>query len=478
MRNILKVITLAMICVFGSAGFVAAQDLTKKQEEDSAACMTHFSSYREALKQRNYQEAYPGWKAVVTNCPMLTKSIFADGLIILETLLKEEKKEAKREQYLTELFDLFDLQIKCYPADEASILGRIGVYTIKYRPKEYKKAYQYLDKSINLSGEEASPQMLDTYFHVAEVYIINDTLSIDTVMDIYYKMSEVMDLMLDKAELQLEAIMHEIYKLNDDFEEETINQQDYNAAYEAKREDSVQVRNYLIQLKNVANNLDLRFSKHVNCEMLQQIYEKKIDTKDERTLKQIIKFFNKENCTDNDLFYIAVDKLYKIKPTANTALYMGILYSTKGKQYSEALNYFKEAADWYKKESDIINAYIMMADCYIKIGQYASVREIANQILQLNPNKGIAYILIGDAYTASIASCNTGIPGAVYWAAADKYAKAKAIDASIAEIAQKKLNETIKRFPKMNVFFNLGYGNGQSYKIECWINETTIVREK
>ena len=157
---------------------------------------------------------------------------------------------------------------------------------------------------------------------------------------------------------------------------------------------------------------------------------------------------------------------------------MGEVYGKK-KQYSEALNYFKEAAKLYEdggREFNMIKAYIMMVDYSIKLGQYAAAREAANKILRLNPNNGIAYILIGDIYMNSVSSCNTDITGAVYWAAADKYAKARAIDATIADVAQKKLSEATARFPKIETYFQLGYQKGQSYKIECWINETTTIR--
>ena len=111
------------------------------------------------------------------------------------------------------------------------------------------------------------------------------------------------------------------------------------------------------------NNLDIRFSKYDNCEVLQDIYGKKFATnKDERLLRQMIKFFSKQKCTDNDLFISAVEELYKIQPTASVSFYMGSI-NLKKKDYSTALNYFKEAVTMYEKESDKINAYIMMIEC-------------------------------------------------------------------------------------------------------------------
>ena len=482
MRNFLKVVALMIICIFASADFIAAQDLTKKfgeTEEDSIACLTNTSLYREVYKQKNYKEAYAPWKSVVEVCPMYTKYIFVEGPVILEALIKDDPEN--REQYLKDLFDLFDLRIKCYPADEGFTLGRIGIYTVKYGTKDdYGKAYESLGKSIDLSGDEADPQVLDIYYQVAEAYMKNNDLSSDIIMDAYDKISEVMELMIDKAEWKLETIMREVYQLNEELDSGTINQEDYMATYESKRNDSTQVANELVRLKNVGNNLDIRFSTHADCDMLKQIYGKKLETsKDERTLRQIIKFFNKskDTCTDNEIYIMAVEELHKLKPTANTAFFMGKIYSSDDrKQYNEAIEYYKEAADLSLKESDVINAHIMIADCYLKTRQYSAVRETANKILRLKPNSGIAYLLIGDAYMASVTSCNTDVPGAVYWVAADKYARAKAVDPTIENDAQKRLNTATARFPKRDDYFGFGLSDGQSYTVGCWINETTTIR--
>jgi tetratricopeptide (TPR) repeat protein len=476
----MKVVTLGIICTFASAELAHAQNLTSKYGADSVLCLTNISLYREVYKQKNYKEAYSPWKAVVTDCPLSTKYIFVEGPVILEALIKDDP--TNKEQYLKDLFDLFDLRIKSYPEDEGYTLGRIGVYTVKYGTKDdYPKAYDCLGKSIDLSGDETSPQVLDIYFQVSEAYMKNNNLPADIIMDAYDKISAVMEIMMEKAELKLEAVMHEIYKLDESLENNTINEEDYKATYETFRADSTKVTAELIQLRNVENNLDIRFSVHATCEMLKQIYGKKLETsKDERTLRQIIRFFNKTKdtaCTESEIYITAVEELHKLRPAANTALFMGKIYSSdKRKQHTEAINYFKEAVDLSIKESEMVSAYILMAECYLKTGQNSAVRETANKIIRLKPNSGIAYILIGDAYLYSGSSCNSDIPGAVYWAAADKYAKAKAVDASVADAAQKKLNDASARFPKIDVYFQRGYQKGQSYKVECWINETTTIR--
>ena len=480
MNKSLKVGIVAIICTFTSADFVAAQNTTKKYGEDSLKCLTNISLYRELHKQKNYRDAYPFWKQVVADCPMSIMSIFTEGPVILENLINEEKDTLVREQYLNELFDLFELRIKIYPKDEPYILGRIGVYMAKYRKNEYKKTFEYLDKSIDLSGAESSPQVLDIYFQIADVYRTKDKLSTEMIMDAYDKVSDIMEMMIDKADLLMESVMRQINKLGEDLETEAISQEDYQATYEGLAKDSAKIANELKQLRNVGNNLDIRFAKIANCDMLKQIYGEKIKTnKDERTLRQIVNFFSKQKCTDNEIYIKAIEELHKIKPTAKTAFYMGQYLHGK-KKYSDAVSYLKEAAELYEKEAEMIKAYTVLADCYMQLGQYASVRETANKILKLKPNSGIAYILIGDAYMSSVSNsaCNDPIPGAVYWVAADKFAKAKAVadDEKTAEVAQTKLSQAAARFPSTNTAFGNGYQKGQSYSVGCWINETTTVR--
>ena len=477
MNKYFKVTMLAAF-VIGMFPWAKAQNLTQKYGSDSAECLTQLSLYREVFKQKNYKEAYPSWKWVKENCPMSSKYIFTNGPVILEDMIKSAGTDsALREAYIQELFDLFDLRIKCYPADEGYVLGRIGVYLWKYHPKEqYKTVCEKLSQSIDLEGFETSPQVQDIYFKATEYYMQKEKLSPEILIDAYDKITEVLNVQIDTCELKHEAVMRSIYQLREDLDSGRISNDDYNALYEKKANDSTKTANELKQYTNVMNNLDIRFSKYANCEVLQDIYGKKFATnKDERLLRQMIKFFSKQKCTDNDLFISSGEELYKIQPTASVAFYMGSI-NLKKKDYSTALNYFKEAVTMYEKESDKINAYIMMIECQKNLGQMSAGRETAYKIIKLNPSDGRAYLMIGDLYAASAGSCGLDIPASVYWAAADKYNKAKAVDPSRAEEAQKRINSVAGRFPQVATYFQHGYKKGDTFKVGCWINETTIVR--
>src|SRR5574344_2516649 len=135
-----------------------------KYGEDSIACITNISLYREAYKQGNYLEAYKYWKQTIQNCPMSNKNNFTNGPIIIENLIKIEKDSSKKAGYIQELFDLYELRIQCYPSDEAYALGQIAVNMMRFRAYEWEKAYQLFNKAIELGGTSTSPQVLDVFF--------------------------------------------------------------------------------------------------------------------------------------------------------------------------------------------------------------------------------------------------------------------------------------------------------------------------
>jgi hypothetical protein len=116
--------------------------------------------------------------------------------------------------------------------------------------------------------------------------------------------------------------------------------------------------------------------------------------------------------------------------------------------------------------------------CFKNLKQFDVARSYARKAANLKSNWGAPYILIGDMYAASAKSCGTNDfeSSAVYWSAVDKYIRAKSIDGSIAEEANKKIATWSKYFPNQKDAFFYGFNDGQSYSIACWINETTKVR--
>jgi hypothetical protein len=81
-------------------------------------------------------------------------------------------------------------------------------------------------------------------------------------------------------------------------------------------------------------------------------------------------------------------------------------------------------------------------------------------------------------YADSAALCGNDEIGtrAGYWAAVDKFVKAKNVDPSVADEANSGIALYSAYFPtRERLFFN-DVKEGSSYTVGCWIGETTTVR--
>jgi tetratricopeptide (TPR) repeat protein len=152
----------------------------------------------------------------------------------------------------------------------------------------------------------------------------------------------------------------------------------------------------------------------------------------------------------------------------------------KEEKYEVAAQYLKEAINLFGPD-DIdkkAKAFLLLGNVYLGEKNYTLAKQYALKVLELKPSDGNAYILIGDAYAAGAGACgdNDLTKRAPYWAAVDKYQTAKRIDPSIAPIADKRISSYAASFPSMETIFFYGLKQGEGYRVECWINESTTVR--
>ena len=126
------------------------------------------------------------------------------------------------------------------------------------------------------------------------------------------------------------------------------------------------------------------------------------------------------------------------------------------------------------------NVYYLIGNINLAQKQYSSARANALNGLALTPNDGRFYIIIGNAYAQSAGSCgdNDLTSKVAYWAAVDKFNQAKQIDSNedVIKDANSLINTYSKYFPDGNTVFFYKLKEGDSYLVECWINEETTIR--
>ncbi|MDR2938277.1 MAG: hypothetical protein LBU92_04990, partial [Prevotellaceae bacterium] len=66
----------------------------------------------------------------------------------------------------------------------------------------------------------------------------------------------------------------------------------------------------------------------------------------------------------------------------------------------------------------------------------------------------------------------------VYWVAVDCYEKAKQVDPSLTETADKYIVVYKQYYPSKEDIFFYNFERGQAYTLNCWINEKTSIRPR
>ena len=410
-----------------------------KYGTDSTTCVTNLSLYREFYKQDNYKDAFPHWRWVFNNCPISSQNLYLHGAKMISTKIDETKDPVLREKLVDTLMMVYDQRIK-YFNQEGMVLGRKGIDFYTYRPDKTEQVYQIFKKSVDLSGNKSEGAVLVYYFRSVIGMVDLGKLEKVSIIDSYDRMSEIIDFNL-----------------------------------KAKADKPKALANW----ENIKANIESTFEPFATCPDLVSIYEKKYAATpdDVELLKKITNILERKDCVKEELFFKATEQLHKLEPGAQSAYLMGTL-NLERNNLSKAAEYMGQAAELYENNADKVKAYNILANINFNQRNYQQARSNAYKILQIDPNYGKAYLLIGDLYASSASMCADDDLGgkSVFWAAIDKYIKAKSVDSSVESDANTKISQYSKFYPASSDLFFRDIKEGDSYTVGCWINENTSVR--
>ncbi|MHB1277403.1 MAG: hypothetical protein ACYC1Q_03325 [Bacteroidia bacterium] len=117
-----------------------------------------------------------------------------------------------------------------------------------------------------------------------------------------------------------------------------------------------------------------------------------------------------------------------------------------------------------------------MAKIALANRNHMQAKNYAEKALSINPNKGEAYILIGDAYLQAANGCTEFDADAIYWIVVDQYIKAKNVDSGIAGAANRRIATYSNYFPTKEKGFFHSIHEGDTYTLKCYPNLSTKVR--
>ena len=409
------------------------------QGQDSINCLMNLSLYKEFFKHNNYSDAITPWRTVFAECPASSQNMYVDGVKMYKSFVSKEKNPAVVEGLIDTLMLIYDRRMQ-YFNDEANVLGRKATDLLRYRKDNIdavEEAHGYLARSIELGKDKTRDAVVILFVNSSVTLSIAGVHENNVAIEDYFSATELIDKKLAK------------------------NSKDkrWGRAKES-------VDNFVLD-KGV-----------LSCDALDAYYTPLFEgnKNDEVFLKKVIDFYSKTGCDRADLYVSALENLYKINPSSESAYLVANLFLAKQK-YDESILYFNEAIAGDADNETKAIYYFKLAQVTRILGNYCASISNTKEAIKLNPSYGEAYLLLGDNYIDSRTNLEDKLGGkTAYWAAVDKYKKAKEADGALASEANKKISDYSQFFPDSESCFFLNLEEGKSYNVKGCINEYTVIK--
>ncbi len=408
---------------------------------DSIKTIQNYSLYREFFKQKNYDEAMKYWRYIYKNAPGIRRQVYTDGEKYFVSQIKDNKGEVK-DAYVDSLMALYDQRIKCY-GNEGYVLGKKGYDLLKYRSSAKEEIKNLLAKSIEIEKNKTPFHILVPYFKLVLIDVSAKKVTPEEAL----------------------SIKEEIFAIADANNEHP---------------------KYADRYAKVKTDIDKLFSENdvvgrlFDCNAMMDTYKEQYATSsnDVNTVKTLL---SKMSGCKSDPFY---DELYvklaHLEPTADRILMLASREMKAG-NHDAALPMIQQAINM---ETDVVEKAKLnykLAEIHYSKKDFQTARSFAKEAIAQNPNSGMPYILIGKLYASSGKLCGPGTgfeSQKVIWPALDYFYKAKKMDPSVEEEANRLIGKYSYYLPEKSELFMMGYKQGDPFKVGCWIQENTTVKTK
>lgn len=422
-------------------------------------CIMNISLFHEAVKNKMYADAYGPWWEVYTTCPNANKSIYTDGAKIVEALYQAASDPAEKERLANLAIQMQDKRIRFFGNDP------------KY-PKEYimgEKGLAYLDFFGDTKLVEARECLQKS---VAEMGAKSKVMVLVKLVDVSYALYK------QDPNGKAEQFIADYELASNALGEQAGDNTNKNAEIAGKQKDYV-------------DNI-FAISGAADCSKLDEIYAAVVNDNlsNRDMLTKIAKLYRRVRCTESDVYFAACEAAHKLEPTQESAAGCASMAAKKG-DYEQAIAYYDQAIKLAMIEDemeDVADYQYNVAYYYFNnLRRYPEARKYALASigtlngLGINKGQGRCYIIIGMCYASTRLFGNDPkgviLNKTVYWAAVDKFVKAKQVDSSVEAQASEFIHTYSKYFPTKEERFDLpNEFSGSTYFVGGWIGENTAIR--
>lgn len=473
---------------------------------DSALTLRNYSLMHEDVKFKQFESAYEPWLYILKNAPCHKEQFYVDGIEIYEWKYAQAKDSIRKKQLLDTMVLIYQRRIQ-YFGREGYVKGKWGNMLLDLDKKNPEAGLALIEESLRMDSIAFENSLIVPYFNTLVALEKKKLRKKEDVLAAYEKLTEIIDynikhpgtspkLGLYKSALTLSGLVENTFTSD---KAETLKEGmvlTFKASYSSPRYTITNIDSIDITVDKAITepegsavytvkeawevaqeNLNSLAAPYLDCETLTNIYTPKYnaDPANVELMEKILLFLSNARCTGTDLYFKVSESYLKLNPNAAGYRNLASAYRAK-KNNSRALEIYQKAVD---NESDVtlkVNDYIVMAKVALANRNHVQAKNYAEKALALNPNKGEAYILIGDAYLQAANGCAEFDANAIYWVVVDQYIKAKNVDSGIAGAANRRIATYSNYFPTKNDAFFRSIHEGDTYTLNCYPSLSTKAR--
>lgn len=390
-----------------------------------------------SLDVKDYKKAVMPLHWLLKNTPDLNVALYIYGSKILEGNVDSEKDATRKTALQDSALWIYDQRIKLYN-EEDKVLNIKGKVAFKYlygRKNSEMILFNLYEKIYELNKDKMYVQNASNYFKSAIVLYRQKKIEKKKIILVYSEMVSFLD-------------------------------RKYNSYAGNERNQRLTERTSKSLSKLFSANLKLDCAE-INT-YFQEDYTKNPTLEKARFVNAILL---KNKCLDNNLFIETNNKLLETEPSATRFSVAAKLYLHHN-NLVKATECFTKALNLETNDSIKSDIQLQLAKISANDGSYANSKLITQKAIQLNSNNLKAYEFMGDLYLLGANQCKSAdilVQKSVYIAAYNMYKKGN---------NSNKMASARNQFPTMEEIFVQNKKEGDTVKLNCWINENVALIKK
>lgn len=400
----MKKLTLAILFA-AAAGTTMAQNFENSTIEERIAFSTtdnedsiktakgYVTMFQQAGSNKDFADMYVNYQWLKTYAPFAVNGIYSQGPFMFYNLINAEQDPAKKQKYLDEMMELFDLRQKNLDALNSfaktkSTLGDVLSVKAEYynwcapvvlgQSFDLRKSYANFAEAIKMvneqGGREITGSFLQTFFLVSDaLYKAMPNTMREQYLQDYLDSKEACEKMLQLAK--------EAQQAGDDATAAKL-----LATYDAP----------LAAIEQTFSQ-----SGAADSTQLIAIYTKKFDAyKDDiNKLNSSLTIMQQNECDDKDIYYQYAEAAYALQPTFTSAIGLAQKAQKDG-DMDKMLEYYNKALELCSSDARRGAICLNISNGLTRSKQYTGALTYAEKAIQYNPElTGKAYLKLANIKT-------------------------------------------------------------------------------